>query len=82
MRRLNLPPAGELLAGVVRPRCSAFPSCKRTYFRKARLSPTCSVVSWLGAVLLIVTGLETDLNLIIRVRKPLCWISQGIVAPS
>lgn len=46
MRRINLPPVvGELLAGVVLgPRCSAgfFLPCKRTYFRKARLSPTCS----------------------------------------
>jgi len=50
-----------------------------TYFRKARLSPTLGGLLVRGAVLLIVTGLETDLNLIIRKGKPLLISLGGIV---
>lgn len=88
MRRINLPPVvGELLAGVVLgPSLFGwiFPSLQAHIFPKSQTqSDLLSVVSWLGVLfLLIVTGLETDLNLIIRKGKTALLISLGgIVVP-
>jgi Kef-type K+ transport system membrane component KefB/nucleotide-binding universal stress UspA family protein len=88
MRRLNLPPVvGELLAGVVLgPSLFGwiFPSLQAHIFPKSQAqSDLLSVVSWLGVLfLLIVTGLETDINLIIRKGKTALLISLGgIVVP-
>lgn len=88
MRRINLPPVvGELLAGVLLgPSLFGwiFPSLQAHIFPKSQTqSDLLSVVSWLGVLfLLIVTGLETDLNLIIRKGKTALLISLGgIVVP-
>jgi Kef-type K+ transport system membrane component KefB len=83
MRRISIPPVvGELLAGVflgpsvfglILPRLHAqiFPIDQSQ-------ADLLSVVSWLGVLfLLIVTGLETDLNLIIRKGKTALIISWG-----
>ena len=88
MRRINLPPVvGELLAGVLLgPSLFGwlFPVVQAQIFPKSQTqSDLLSVVSWLGVLfLLIVTGLETDLNLIIRKGKTALLISLGgIVVP-
>ena len=88
MRRIDLPPVvGELLAGVLLGPSlfgSIFPSLQAHIFPKSQeQSNLLSVVSWLGVLfLLIVTGLETDLNLIIRKGKTALLISLGgIIVP-
>ena len=88
MRRIELPPVvGELLAGVVLgPSLFGwlFPSLQAHIFPRSQTqSDLLSVVSWLGVLfLLIVTGLETELNLIIRKGKTALLISLGgIVVP-
>jgi Kef-type K+ transport system membrane component KefB/nucleotide-binding universal stress UspA family protein len=88
MRRINLPPVvGELLAGVLLgPSLLGWllPSLQSHIFPKSQAqSDLLSVVSWLGVLfLLIVTGLETDLNLIIRKGKTALLISLGgIIVP-
>ncbi len=88
MRRINLPPVvGELLAGVLLgPSLFGwiFPDLQAHIFPKSQTqSDLLSVVSWLGVLfLLIVTGIETDLNLIIRKGKTALLISLGgIVVP-
>jgi Kef-type K+ transport system membrane component KefB/nucleotide-binding universal stress UspA family protein len=88
MRRIDLPPVvGELLAGVVLGPSVlglTFPALQTAIFPKNQVqSDLLSVVSWLGVLfLLIVTGLETDLNLILRKGKTALLISLGgIVVP-
>ncbi len=88
MRRIDLPPVvGELLAGVLLgPSLFGwlFPTVQAEIFPKSQTqSDLLSVVSWLGVLfLLIVTGLETDLNLIIRKGKTALLISLGgIIVP-
>ena len=88
MRRFNLPlVVGELLAGVLLgPSLFGwlFPTLQADIFPKSQTqSDLLSVVSWLGVLfLLIVTGLETDLNLIVRKGKTALLISLGgIVVP-
>jgi Kef-type K+ transport system membrane component KefB/nucleotide-binding universal stress UspA family protein len=88
MRRINLPPViGELLAGVLLgPSLFGwiFPALQTHIFPQSQAqSDLLSVVSWLGVLfLLIVTGLETDLNLIIRKGKTALVISLGgIIVP-
>ncbi len=88
MRRINLPPVvGELLAGVILgPSLFGwlFPDWQGQIFpRSQEQSNLLSVVSWLGVLfLLIVTGLETDLKLIIRKGKTALLISLGgIIVP-
>lgn len=88
MRRINLPPVvGELLAGVLLgPSLFGLilPGVQAGIFPKSQTqSDLLSVVSWLGVLfLLIVTGLETDLNLILRKGKTALLISLGgIVVP-
>jgi NhaP-type Na+/H+ or K+/H+ antiporter len=83
MRRINLPPVvGELLAGVLLgPSLFGLllPGLQAQIFpRNQTQSDLLSVVSWLGVLfLLIVTGLETDLNLILRKGKTALLISLG-----
>jgi len=76
MRRLNLPPVGELLAGVVLgPSLFGwiFPSLQAHIFPKSQAqSDLLSVVSWLGCCFADRYRLETDINLIIRKGRPLC----------
>ncbi len=88
MRRFDLPPVvGELLAGVVLGPSlfgAVFPSFQGHIFpRIQEQSDLLAVVSWLGVLmLLIVTGLETDLNLIVRKGKTALLISLGgIIVP-
>jgi Kef-type K+ transport system membrane component KefB/nucleotide-binding universal stress UspA family protein len=88
MQRINLPPViGELLAGVLLGPSvfgGLFPSLHASIFPKSQLqSDLLSVVSWIGVLfLLIVTGLETDLNLIVRKGKTAFTISLGgIIVP-
>lgn len=88
MRRINLPPVvGELLAGVLLgPSLFGWlvPPLQAYIFPKEQLqSDLLSVVSWLGVLfLLIVTGLETDLKLIVRKGRTALMISLGgIVVP-
>lgn len=88
MRRINLPPVvGELLAGVLLgPSLFGwiFPTLQAQIFPQSQAqSDLLAVVSWLGVLfLLIVTGLETDLNLIVRKGKTALLISLGgIVVP-
>lgn len=88
MRRFNLPPVvGELLAGVVLGPSlfgAIFPQAQGYIFpRLQEQADLLSVVSWLGVLmLLIVTGLETDLNLIIRKGRTALLISLGgIIVP-
>lgn len=83
MRRLDLPPVvGELLAGVVLGP-SVFglflPQLQATIFPKSQIqADLISVVSWLGVLfLLVATGLETDLNLIISKGKTALFTSLG-----
>jgi Kef-type K+ transport system membrane component KefB/nucleotide-binding universal stress UspA family protein len=88
MRRVNLPPVvGELLAGVllgpsifgaIAPGWQAY-----LFPHSQEQSNLLSVVSWLGVLfLLVVTGLETDLNLILRKGKSALFISLGgIIVP-
>lgn len=83
MRRINFPPVvGELLAGVLLgPSLFGllFPNLHAQVFPQSQQqSDLLSVVSWLGVLcLLIVTGLETDLKLIIRKGKTALLISLG-----
>jgi Kef-type K+ transport system membrane component KefB/nucleotide-binding universal stress UspA family protein len=83
MRRIDLPPVvGELLAGVLLGPSLlgwVFPALHTQIFPKSQeQSNLLSVVSWLGVLfLLIVTGLETDLNLILRKGKTALLISLG-----
>ena len=83
MRRIQLPPVvGELLAGVLLgPSVFGWilPSLQGKIFPHSQAqSDLISVVSWLGVLfLLIVTGLETDLNLIVRKGKTALLISLG-----
>ncbi len=88
MRRIQLPPViGELLAGVLLgPSVFGWilPDLQRHIFPQSQSqSDLLSVVSWLGVLfLLVVTGLETDLNLIVRKGKTALLISLGgIVVP-
>ncbi|MBW4597883.1 MAG: cation:proton antiporter [Brasilonema angustatum HA4187-MV1] len=88
MRRIKLPPVvGELLAGVLLgPSVFGWllPNLQEHIFPKIQAqSDLLSVVSWLGVLfLLVVTGLETDLNLIVRKGKTALVISLGgIVIP-
>ncbi len=88
MRRINFPPVvGELLAGVLLgPSLFGllFPNLYAEVFPQSQQqSDLLSVVSWLGVLcLLVVTGLETDLKLIIRKGKTALLISLGgIVIP-
>ncbi|ALF56525.1 Na/H antiporter [Nostoc piscinale CENA21] len=88
MRRINQPPVvGELLAGVLLgPSLFGWllPNLQAQIFPHSQVqSDLLSVISWLGVLfLLIVTGLETDLKLIIRKGKTALLISLGgIVVP-
>ncbi len=88
MQKINLPPVvGELLAGVLLGPSvlgAAWPGLQSQIFPRDQMqSNLLSAVSWLGVLfLLIVTGLETDLNLIIRKGKTALMISMGgIVVP-
>jgi Kef-type K+ transport system membrane component KefB/nucleotide-binding universal stress UspA family protein len=88
MQRVNLPPVvGELLAGVLLGPSvmgALLPDIQHQIFPRDQMqSNLLSVVSWLGVLfLLIVTGLETDLNLIIRKGKTALMISLGgIIVP-
>jgi Kef-type K+ transport system membrane component KefB/nucleotide-binding universal stress UspA family protein len=88
LRRFNTPPVvGELLAGVLLgPSLLGWilPAVQAQIFPKSQTqSDLLSVVSWLGVLfLLIVTGLETDLNLIVRKGKTALLISLGgIIVP-
>lgn len=88
MRRIDLPPVvGELLAGVLLgPSLLGWtlPAVQAALFPKSQAqSDLLAVVSWLGVLfLLIVTGLETDLNLILRKGKTALLISLGgIIVP-
>lgn len=88
MRRLNQPPViGELLAGVLLgPSLFGwlFPAAHATIFPQSQLqADLLSAVSWLGVLfLLVVTGLETDLDLIIHKGKTALMVSLGgIVIP-
>ncbi|MBW4520970.1 MAG: cation:proton antiporter [Scytolyngbya sp. HA4215-MV1] len=88
MRRIDLPPVvGELLAGVLLgPSLLGWllPTLQSGIFPKNQTqSDLLSVISWLGVLfLLVVTGLETDLNLIIRKGKTALLISLGgIIVP-
>ncbi len=88
MQKVNLPPVvGELLAGVLLGPSilgAVWPDLQHYIFPRDQMqSNLLSVVSWLGVLfLLIVTGLETDLNLIIRKGKTALMISMGgIVVP-
>lgn len=88
MRRINLPPVvGELLAGVLLgPSLFGWvlPPLQEHIFPKNQLqSDLLSVVSWLGVLfLLIVTGLETDLKLIVRKGRTALLVSLGgIIVP-
>ncbi|MEH2235441.1 cation:proton antiporter domain-containing protein [Nostoc sp.] len=88
MRRINLPPVvGELLAGVLLgPSLFGLllPDLQALIFPKSQnQSDLLSVISWLGVLfLLIVTGLETDLKLILRKGKTALLISLGgIIVP-
>ncbi len=86
MRRINFPPVvGELLAGVLLgPSLFGLllPNLHAQVFPQSQQqSDLLSVVSWLGVLcLLIVTGLETDLKLIIRKGKTALLISLGGIA--
>ncbi|MFN6470352.1 MAG: cation:proton antiporter [Nostoc sp. SerVER01] len=83
MRRINQPPVvGELLAGVLLgPSLFGLllPDLQAHIFPKSQeQSDLLSVISWLGVLfLLIVTGLETDLKLILRKGKTALLISLG-----
>ncbi len=88
MRRINLPPVvGELLAGVLLGPSFfglILPSVQAQVFPKSQVqADLLSVVSWLGVLfLLVVTGLETDLNLIVRKGRTALLISLGgIIVP-
>ncbi|MEH2071452.1 MAG: cation:proton antiporter [Nostoc sp.] len=88
MRRINQPPVvGELLAGVLLGPSLfglVFPDLQANIFPKSQeQSDLLSVISWLGVLfLLIVTGLETDLKLILRKGKTALLISLGgIIVP-
>ena len=88
MRRISLPPVvGELLAGVLLGPSLfglVLPGVYGQVFPKSQIqADLLSVVSWLGVLfLLVVTGLETDLNLIIRKGRTALTISLGgIVVP-
>ena len=88
MRRINLPPVvGELLAGVLLGPSFfglILPTVQAQIFPKSQVqSDLLSVVSWLGVLfLLVVTGLETDLNLIVRKGRTALLISLGgIIVP-
>lgn len=88
MRRIQLPPVvGELMAGVLLgPSVFGWilPNLRKEVFPAIQSqSDLLSVVSWLGVLfLLIVTGLETDLNLIVRKGKTALLISLGgIIVP-
>ena len=88
MRRFDLPPVvGELLAGVVLGPSlfgALLPGVQGHIFpRIQEQADLLSVVSWLGVLLLlIVTGLETDLNLIVRKGRTALLISLGgIIVP-
>lgn len=87
-RRFQQPPVvGELLAGVLLGPSllgAILPNLQSQIFPKTQLqSDLLSVVSWLGVLfLLIVTGLETDLNLIVRKGRTALLISiGGIIVP-
>jgi hypothetical protein len=88
MRKINQPPVvGELIAGVLLgPSVLGLllPQLQAEIFPKVQAqADLLSVVSWVGVLfLLIVTGLETDLNLIVRKGKSALMISLGgIVVP-
>lgn len=88
MRRIDLPPVvGELLAGVLLgPSLFGLilPDLQAHIFPKSQTqSDLLSVVSWLGVLfLLVVTGIETDLNLIVRKGRSALLISLGgIIVP-
>lgn len=88
MRRINLPPVvGELLAGVILGPSIlgwVFPNFRAALFPSSQAqADLLSVIAWLGVLfLLVVTGLETDLNLILRKGKTALLISLGgIVVP-
>jgi Kef-type K+ transport system membrane component KefB/nucleotide-binding universal stress UspA family protein len=88
MRRINIPPVvGELLAGVLLGPSLfglVLPMLQTQLFPKSQAqSDLLSVVSWLGVLfLLVVTGLETDLNLILRKGRTALLISfGGIIVP-
>lgn len=88
MRRIDLPPVvGELLAGVLLgPSLFGLilPDLQAQIFPKSQVqSDLLSVVSWLGVLfLLVVTGIETDLNLIVRKGRTALLISLGgIIVP-
>ncbi|MBW4538756.1 MAG: cation:proton antiporter [Myxacorys chilensis ATA2-1-KO14] len=88
MRRVSLPPVvGELLAGVLLGPSIfglVLPAVQAAVFPKSQTqSDLLSAISWLGVLfLLIVTGLETDLNLIVRKGRTALVISLGgIIVP-
>ncbi|WP_341524689.1 cation:proton antiporter [Nostoc sp. UHCC 0302] len=88
MRRISQPPVvGELLAGVLLgPSLFGLllPDIQAQIFPQSQeQSNLLSVISWLGVLfLLIVTGLETDLKLILRKGKTALLISLGgIIIP-
>ncbi|HEY9825654.1 MAG TPA: cation:proton antiporter [Stenomitos sp.] len=83
MRRINQPPVvGELLAGVLLGPSlfgAVAPGIQSALFPKIQAqSDLLGVESWLGVLfLLIATGLETDLNLILRKGRTALLISTG-----
>lgn len=88
MRRIDLPPVvGELLAGVLLGPSLfglVLPDLQAYLFPKSQTqSDLLAVVSWLGVLfLLIVTGIETDFNLIVRKGRTALLISLGgIIVP-
>ena len=88
MRRIDLPPVvGELLAGVLLGPSLfglVLPDLQAYLFPKSQTqSDLLAVVSWLGVLfLLVVTGIETDFNLIVRKGRTALLISLGgIIVP-
>jgi Kef-type K+ transport system membrane component KefB/nucleotide-binding universal stress UspA family protein len=88
MRRISLPPVvGELLAGVVLGPSvfgALLPGLQAQIFPRSQTQANLlSAEAWLGVLfLLIVTGLETDLNLILRKGKTAFVVSLGgIIVP-
>lgn len=83
MQRISLPPVvGELLAGILLGPSilgAVWPALQHQIFPSNQTQANLlSVISWLGVLfLLIVTGLETDINLIIRKGKTALIISLG-----
>lgn len=86
LARLGQPPVlGQLLAGILLGQSiagSLFPDVHALVFPiEATQSYLLEVVSWLGVIfLLMLTGMETDLRLILQQGRPALWTSVGGVA--